>query len=112
MRESPFLTLPEVAAYARAPLPSVRSWVASGALPSTRPGRRRMVNLADLEEFLLRGQKGESTTVRLSPPSRVEKVTAPKSPEARAASAADAFAMMKSRSQKIVYEDWRPFESS
>ena len=57
MRESPFLTLPEVATYARTSIASVRSWIASGLLPSTRPGRRRLVNVADLDEFLRRGRR-------------------------------------------------------
>jgi excisionase family DNA binding protein len=51
----------EVAAYARAPLATVRSWLASGVLPSTRPGRRRLVLRADLEKFLQNGRRDTAT---------------------------------------------------
>ena len=46
------LYLEEIAAKLRCPLRSVRVWVASGRLPSFKPGRRRMVFQRDLEAFL------------------------------------------------------------
>jgi len=49
---SPFLLLVEVAEETRTPLSTVRHWVASGKLASTRPGRRRLVRRTDLDAFL------------------------------------------------------------
>jgi excisionase family DNA binding protein len=49
---SPFLLLEEVAEETRTALSTVRHWIATGKLPSTRPGRRRLVRRADLERFL------------------------------------------------------------
>jgi excisionase family DNA binding protein len=46
------LLLEEVAAEVRAPLSSVRFWVATGKLRSLRPGRRRLVRRLDLDFFL------------------------------------------------------------
>jgi excisionase family DNA binding protein len=46
------LTLEETATIARAPLASVRHWIATDRLPSVRPGRRRLVRRADLARFL------------------------------------------------------------
>lgn len=46
------LLLEEVAAEVRAPLSSVRFWVATGKLRSLRPGRRRLVRRLDLDLFL------------------------------------------------------------
>ncbi|MBI2894487.1 MAG: helix-turn-helix domain-containing protein [Deltaproteobacteria bacterium] len=53
--KSEFLFLPEVAAILRAPLSSVRYWVATRRLKSVRPARRRLVRRKDLEEFLNAG---------------------------------------------------------
>ena len=50
-----FLLLEEVARECRAPLASVRHWIATGRLPSIRPGRRRLVSRADLDQFLTAG---------------------------------------------------------
>ncbi|RYZ03092.1 MAG: helix-turn-helix domain-containing protein [Myxococcales bacterium] len=44
--------LEEVAEETRTALSTVRHWIATGRLPSTRPGRRRLVRRADLERFL------------------------------------------------------------
>jgi excisionase family DNA binding protein len=49
---SEFLLLEEVAAEMRAPVSTVRYWIASGRLASIRPGRRRLVRRSDLERFL------------------------------------------------------------
>lgn len=49
---SPFLLLEEVAEETRTALSTVRHWIATGKLPSTRPGRRRLVRRVDLERFL------------------------------------------------------------
>lgn len=46
------LTLPEVAAVARAPLSSVRYWIQKGQLPSVKVGRRRLVAEADVVAFI------------------------------------------------------------
>ena len=56
-RPSEFLLLKEVAAICRAPLGSVRYWVATGKLTSIRPKhtRRRLVPRAALERFLTSG---------------------------------------------------------
>lgn len=50
------LTVPEVAAVARAPVTSVRGWLADGRLKSIRPGRRRLVPREELERFLAGGR--------------------------------------------------------
>jgi excisionase family DNA binding protein len=46
------LTLREVAIHAKAPLRSVRKWIAEGRLRAIRPGRLRLVWRSDLDEFL------------------------------------------------------------
>lgn len=46
------LLLDEVARRCRAPMGTVRHWLRTGRLASIRPGRRRLVRLADLERFL------------------------------------------------------------
>jgi excisionase family DNA binding protein len=46
------LTIPEVASVARAPITSVRGWLATGRLQSVRPGRRRLIPRDALERFL------------------------------------------------------------
>jgi excisionase family DNA binding protein len=50
--QSPFLVLSEVAEYTRAPISSVRHWIATRKLVSVRIGRRRLVRLSDLEAFV------------------------------------------------------------
>jgi excisionase family DNA binding protein len=47
-----FLLLDEVARECRAPLSSVRHWIATGRLRLIRPGRRRLVNREALDRFL------------------------------------------------------------
>lgn len=54
-----FLLLAEVARITRAPVSSVRFWVATGRLPSIRPARRRLVRRSDLERFLASAVRGE-----------------------------------------------------
>lgn len=46
------LTLEEAADLARAPIGSVRHWIATGRLASVRPGRRRLVRRTDLATLL------------------------------------------------------------
>ena len=50
-----FLLLDEVARECRAPVASVRYWIASGRLRSVRPGRRRLVSREDLDRFIAPG---------------------------------------------------------
>jgi excisionase family DNA binding protein len=57
---SDYLLLEEVAALSRASMHTVRRWVQSGRLPSSRPARRRLVRRCDLEAFLARRQRGVS----------------------------------------------------
>ena len=47
-----YLLLPEAALAARVSVSTVRAWIRQGRLPSTRPGRRRLVREKDLELFL------------------------------------------------------------
>ena len=47
-----YLLLDEVARECRAPVASVRYWIASGRLRSIRPGRRRLVSRDELDRFL------------------------------------------------------------
>jgi excisionase family DNA binding protein len=47
-----FLLVPEVAVLARVSVGTVRHWIATGKLPSVKPGRRVMVRLAALQQFL------------------------------------------------------------
>lgn len=49
---SPYLLLTEIAEETRTPLSTVRHWIATGKLPSVRPGRRRLVRRVDLDAFL------------------------------------------------------------
>jgi excisionase family DNA binding protein len=64
MTEKPheLLLLEEVARECRAPLASVRHWIASGRLRSIRPGRRRLVRREDLDRFLAAGETGGGLT--------------------------------------------------
>jgi excisionase family DNA binding protein len=57
-RPSEFLFIEDVAREARASVESVRRWVKSGRLPSSRPGKRRLVRRGDLDVFLSRNGKG------------------------------------------------------
>jgi excisionase family DNA binding protein len=50
-----FLLLDEVARECRAPVASVRYWIASRRLRSIRPGSRRLVSREDLDKFLATG---------------------------------------------------------
>jgi excisionase family DNA binding protein len=61
-----FLLLDEVARECRAPVASVRYWIASGRLRSVRPGRRRLVSREDLERFIATG--GRPPAVPSDPP--------------------------------------------
>jgi excisionase family DNA binding protein len=47
-----YLLLDEVARECRAPVASVRHWIASGRLGSIKPGRRRLVSRDELDRFL------------------------------------------------------------
>lgn len=49
---SPYMLLSEIAEETRTPLSTVRHWIATGKLPSVRPGRRRLVRRVDLDAFL------------------------------------------------------------
>ena len=51
------LLVPEVAALARVSVGTVRHWIATSKLPSLRPGRRVMVRLTALQEFLARAER-------------------------------------------------------
>lgn len=53
----PLLLIPEAAAYARASVPTVRDWIASGRLQAYRPGRRVLIRRSDLDAFIARGAK-------------------------------------------------------
>lgn len=46
------MLLTEVADAARAPITSVRGWIANETLPSSRRGKRRLVRKKDLAMFL------------------------------------------------------------
>ena len=50
--ELQFLLLHEVAEISRAPLSTVRHWIATRKLRSTKRGRRRLVERAELDRFL------------------------------------------------------------
>ena len=65
------LFLHEVAEITRVPLSSVRRWVATGRLPSLRPGRRRLVRAEDLAAMLRASERParvERTSEHSSPP--------------------------------------------
>ena len=47
-----YLLLTECAAEARVSVSTVRHWILTGRLASTRPGRRRLVRRVDLAAFL------------------------------------------------------------
>jgi excisionase family DNA binding protein len=51
-----YLTLPEVAEQARAPLSSVRGWVYGGKLRARKVGRRVLVAEGDLARFMQDGE--------------------------------------------------------
>ncbi len=52
-----FLLIPEVATIARVSVGTVRHWIATGKLPSVKPGRRVMVRPAALEQFLAAAER-------------------------------------------------------
>jgi excisionase family DNA binding protein len=56
-----YLLLDEVACECRAPVASVRCWIASGRLRSIRPGRRRLVSRDDLDRFLTSAREPSAT---------------------------------------------------
>jgi excisionase family DNA binding protein len=47
-----FLLLHEVAEISRAPISTVRHWITTGKLNSTKRGRRRLVERCELARFL------------------------------------------------------------
>lgn len=47
-----FMLLDEVAGECRAPVASVRYWIATGRLRSIKPGRRRLVSRHERDRFL------------------------------------------------------------
>ena len=55
VRRYEWLTVQEVAQLARTAPSSVRHWITTGRLRSSRPGRRRLVRSDDLEAFLSNG---------------------------------------------------------
>lgn len=52
MNEHQYLTIDEVARIARTSPSTIRHWIRIGRLPSTRPGRRRLIPAAALERLL------------------------------------------------------------
>lgn len=64
---SDWLLVPEAAAYARTSIDTVRTWIAKGMLPSSRPGRRRLVRKDDLDAFLQRDVQRERRGKRGGP---------------------------------------------
>lgn len=59
MPENNFLKTREVARYAGCPFETARYWIKSGKLPSSRPGRHRVVERSELDAFLKQNPKGE-----------------------------------------------------
>ena len=60
------LKLDQVAAKLGVSIHVVRAWVRSGALPSVRPARHRLVQRDDLQQFMRRNRRGDPTEVRWS----------------------------------------------
>jgi excisionase family DNA binding protein len=58
VQDPQLLLIPEVADLARVSIATVRYWIASGRLPSLRPGRRVMVRVAALQKFLADAERG------------------------------------------------------
>lgn len=52
MTNTKFLTLPEAAAIARAPVNTLRHWIRNKRLPATKPGKRVLVEHDVLVAFL------------------------------------------------------------
>ena len=52
MSKKKYLFLTEVAREARVSVSTVRHWIDTGKLRSSRPGRRRLVLRSDLDDFL------------------------------------------------------------
>lgn len=53
VQSSEMLLLEEVAARCRTSISTVRHWISTGRLASTRPGRRRLVKRDDVDRLLL-----------------------------------------------------------
>ncbi len=52
-----YMFVEEIAAVARVPRRSVYWWIATGKLPSVRPGRRRLVRRPDFDAFMRRAAR-------------------------------------------------------
>jgi excisionase family DNA binding protein len=63
---SELLLLDDVARRCRAPVSTVRYWIAIGKLPSGRFGRRRVVRRDDLERFIAAGFRPTAETAAAS----------------------------------------------
>lgn len=63
MTAETYLLLAEVAKETRTTVSTVRYWIASGKLPSVRPGRRRLVRRTDLDAFLASSATPKRATV-------------------------------------------------
>lgn len=59
MATSSYLLLNEAAELARVSIETIRFWIKTNRLPSSRPGRRRLVRRDVLEAFLERGSMVE-----------------------------------------------------
>jgi excisionase family DNA binding protein len=70
---SPYLLLSEIAEETRTPLSTVRHWIATGKLPSVRPGRRRLVRRADLDAFLAPPANDAKAEAVAVPPSELDR---------------------------------------
>ncbi|MET0794629.1 MAG: excisionase family DNA-binding protein [Polyangiaceae bacterium] len=70
---SPYLLLHEIAEETRTPLSTVRHWIATGKLPSVRPGRRRLVRRADLDAFLVRPANDRAADSGTALPSELDR---------------------------------------
>lgn len=58
MTNGDYMTLKRVAEELGASVHTVRHWVKTGALPSVRPGRLRLVERGQLRAFLARNARG------------------------------------------------------
>jgi excisionase family DNA binding protein len=61
VQDPQLLLIPEVARLARVSIATVRYWIASGKLPSLKPGRRVMVRMAALQKLLADAERGVNT---------------------------------------------------
>lgn len=55
-----YLLVPEVIAITRSSKGTVNHWIRTGRLPSTKPGRRRLIRREDLDRFLSAAASGAS----------------------------------------------------